>query len=278
MAGSSIEFMFPFNPAAVWRRLAAPFTSNNPGQERITFLTAVPTIYTKLLSTFSTLPHDIQPAAQQAISPENLRLNISGSAALPTPTKQAWQSLSNGNVLLERYGMTEVGMAISGGLDFADRVDGSVGWPLPSVHARLVDPDTNEVIPPDECENHRGRPRVGEIHLRGPCVFAEYWGNPKATEKAFVTDASGARWFRTGDVATRLPVSSAGLGGSGEWAKGPLFFIQGRQSVDIIKTAGEKVSALEVERELLSLYVHIHIPSHLFIVIVLSCPVSVRRN
>lgn len=169
--------------------------------------------------------------------------------------------------------MTEVGMAISGGLDFADRVDGSVGWPLPSVHARLVDPDTNEVIPPDECENHRGhgRPRIGEIHLRGPCVFAEYWGNPKATEEAFVTDASGARWFRTGDVATRLPVSSAGLGGSGEWAKGPLFFIQGRQSVDIIKTAGEKVSALEVERELLSLYVHIHIPSHLVIVIVLSC-------
>lgn len=266
MAGSSIEFMFPFNPDAVWRRLAAPFTTaanttttTTTDQEKITFLTAVPTIYTKLLSTFSTLPAEIQPAAQKAVSPQTLRLNISGSAALPTPTKQAWQDLSNGNVLLERYGMTEVGMAISGGLEFADRVDGSVGWPLPSVEARLVDTDTNEVIREDDFN------RVGEIHLRGPCVFKEYWGNPKATREAFVTDDNGARWFRTGDMATRRPVSSAGSGASGEWAKGPLFFIQGRQSVDIIKTAGEKVSALEVERELLSLYVCLSCP-------VLSCP------
>ncbi|KLJ08124.1 hypothetical protein EMPG_16413 [Blastomyces silverae] len=248
LAGSSIEFMFPFNPTAVWNRLAAPFMPSNksnsdhtkPNREKITFLTAVPTIYNKLLSTHKTLPPETQRAAQTAISPANLRLNISGSAALPTPTKAAWTQLSHGNVLLERYGMTEVGMALSCGLDFADRVDGSVGWPLPYVECRLFDTDANEVIRPGEEVDADGRERVGEIQLRGPTVFREYWKNEKATREEFTEDEDGkGRWFKTGDVA--------------EWCRGPLYFIQGRRSVDIIKTGGEKVSALEVERELLSL-------------------------
>lgn len=255
LAGSSIEFMYPFNPDAVWNRLAAPFLPST-GKDKITFLTAVPTIYNRLLTTFPYLPRETQPAARQAISPDNLRLNISGSAALPTPTKQAWQDLSNGNVLLERYGMTEVGMAISCGLDFTDRVDGSVGWPLPSVEARLVDTDTDEVIRDgEERDPVTGHEREGEIQLRGPCVFWEYWGNDTATREAFVDNGDGdGKWFKTGDVATRRPVGTAGKGSSGDWATGPMYFIQGRRSVDIIKTGGEKVSALEVERELLSLY------------------------
>ncbi|KAJ6071106.1 hypothetical protein N7499_009120 [Penicillium canescens] len=200
VAGSSIEFMYPFNTDQVWRRLAAPFQSNTSTTppSKITFLTAVPTIYNRLLNSFPNLPTETQTAAKEGISPQNLRLNISGSAALPTPTKTSWSTLSNGNILLERFGMTEVGMAISCGLDPADRVDGSVGWPLPGVEARLVDTETGEVIPPA----------------------------PKSTLKAVNVKARssyGARLF------------------------------SGRKSVDIIKTGAEKVSALEVERELLSL-------------------------
>ncbi|KAL2010858.1 hypothetical protein VTN00DRAFT_3576 [Thermoascus crustaceus] len=67
------------------------------------------------------------------------------------------------------------------------------------------------------------------------------------------SDDGKGKWFKTGDVAVRRHVEGAGKGTSGEWAKGPMYFIQGRRSVDIIKTGGEKVSALEVERELLSL-------------------------
>ncbi|THD00076.1 hypothetical protein EYZ11_000401 [Aspergillus tanneri] len=253
-AGSSIEFMYPFNTDAVWKRLAAPFLPSPATNSNITFLTAVPTIYNRLISSFPSLPSKLREAARKGISPENLRLNISGSAALPTPTKQAWQDISNGNVLLERYGMTEVGMAISCGLDFADRVDGSVGWPLPSVEARLVDMDTNLVIHPREEIDEKGRQREGEIQLRGPTIFQEYWANEKATQETFVDSDDGkGKWFKTGDVATRRIIDSAGKGTSGEWAKGPMYFIQGRQSVDIIKVGGEKVSALEVERELLSL-------------------------
>ncbi|OKL60695.1 hypothetical protein UA08_04417 [Talaromyces atroroseus] len=260
LAGSSIEFMYPFNPDAVWHRLADPFLqdSGEPRNNKISFLTAVPTLYTRLMAAFPSLPADVQTAAKQAIAPHNLRLNISGSAALPTPIKKAWTELSNGNVLLERYGMTEVGMAISCGLDPNDRVDGSVGWPLPSVEVRLWDTDKGETIKAGEEVDDTGRERVGEIQLRGPTIFREYWGNPKATAESFVADedndsSSKGAWFRTGDVAVRRAVEGSGSSSSGEWAKGPMYFIQGRLSVDIIKTGGEKVSALEVERELLSL-------------------------
>ena len=226
-------------------------------RRKITLLTAVPTIYTRLLATFPSLPSDIQEAATKAIHPHSLRLNISGSAALPSPIKKAWQDLSNGNVLLERYGMTEIGMALSGGLDFADRVDGSVGWPLPSVQTRLVDTDTNHIIQPGQETDSTGREREGEIQIRGPTVFTSYWNKPAATAEAFIPDPDGhGSWFKTGDVATRRTAESpgTGTGRSGDWARGPLYFIRGRKSMDIIKTGGEKVSALEVERELLSLY------------------------
>ncbi|KJZ76151.1 hypothetical protein HIM_04607 [Hirsutella minnesotensis 3608] len=220
-AGASIEFMFPFNADAVWKRLAAPFLRGESPESQlqrpkpITFFTVVPTVYSRLLASHASLPQEVREAASEAVSPQHMRLGISGSAALPTPVKAAWCELSGGNVLLERYGMTEVGMALSCGLDFADRVDAS---------------------------------------LRGPTIFQEYWRNPEATASEFVDDADGGgKWFKTGDVAIRRTVPSAGSGARQPWAKGPMYFIQGRVSADIIKTGGEKVSALEVERELLSL-------------------------
>lgn len=269
-SGSTIEFMFPFNADAVWRRFAAPFLSpdrsysgardggdSGRAREKITFFTAVPTIYSRLLTTHKSLAPDVQGAARAAVSPANLRLAISGSAALPTPIKRAWAELSGGNVLLERYGMTEVGMAISCGLEVADRVDGSVGWPLPGVEARLVDVDTHEVIEPGQERDADGRERAGEIQLRGPTVFAGYWRNPEATAREFV-DAKDGRgpWFKTGDVAVRRPVEGAGRStapSQRDWTRGDLYFILGRRSADIIKSGGEKVSALEVEREMLAL-------------------------
>ncbi|GKT74601.1 2-succinylbenzoate-CoA ligase [Colletotrichum tofieldiae] len=270
LSGSTIEFMFPFNADAVWKRLAAPFIASNGvtngtngtngahalPKEKITFFTVVPTVYSRLLATHKALPLDPAEPTREAVSPRHMRVAISGSAALPTPIKESWKTLSKGNVLLERYGMTEVGMALSCGLDFTDRVDGSVGWPLPGVEARLVDMDTGAVIPPGEdVDPETGRERSGEIQLRGPTIFKEYWRNPEATAKEFVEGDDGqGKWFKTGDVAVRRPVPNAGLNAAqSSWAKGDMYFIQGRKSADIIKTGGEKVSALEVERELLSL-------------------------
>ena len=261
MAGSAIEFAYPFNTDTVWKRLAMPFLPSSrlsdTEKRPVTFFTAVPTIYNRLLATHPSLSPEFQSATRTAISPQNLRLNISGSAALPTPVKQAWKGLSGGNVLLERYGMTEVGMALSCGLTFEDRVDGSVGWPLPGVDVRLVDTETNTVIPAsDQFHKDTGNPKEGEIQLRGPTIFKEYFRNPTATAKEFVdpdhNDVNREKWFKTGDIAVRQSIPGTGQSDQ-TWAKGPMYFILGRLSVDIIKVGGEKVSALEIERELLSL-------------------------
>lgn len=256
LAGSSVEFMFPFNVDSVWRRLAAPFqkTTEERTQVPISFFTAVPTIWARLLKAYESLSPEMQKASKEAISPRNLRLNFSGSAALPKPIRDGWIELSDGNILLERYGMTEVGMALSCGLADIDRVDGSVGWPLPSVEARLMETDdetgAQSIVPPGgEIDNATGKERTGEIQLRGPTIFNGYWRNPEATAKEFTPDG----WFKTGDIAIRRSVQGSGKGESGSWAQGPAYFIQGRRSADIIKTGGEKVSALEVEREILSL-------------------------
>ncbi|KAH6951950.1 hypothetical protein DER45DRAFT_529336 [Fusarium avenaceum] len=276
LAGSTIEFMYPFNVDSVWKRLAAPFLNetvtngncngnghtngntngniHSQAKKPITFFTAVPTIWARLLKSYDSLSPEMQKAGKEAVSPKVLRLNISGSAALPKPIRDGWIGLSSGNVLLERYGMTEVGMALSCGLNDIDRVDGSVGWPLPSVEARLMETDDDTglqtvIATGEEIDLDTGKERVGEIQLRGPTIFNGYWRNPEATAKEFTTDG----WFKTGDIAIRRKVPGSGLGKSGTWAQGPVYFIQGRRSADIIKTGGEKVSALEVEREILSL-------------------------
>jgi malonyl-CoA/methylmalonyl-CoA synthetase len=70
----------------------------------------------------------------------------------------------------------------------------------------------------------------GEIHVRGPGVFLEYWNRPEATRAAFRGD-----WFATGDVAV---------------VEDGYYRILGRNSIDIIKTGGYKVSALEIEEAL----------------------------
>ena len=72
----------------------------------------------------------------------------------------------------------------------------------------------------------------GEIEIRGPAVFLEYWGKPEETKKSFRDG-----WFLTGDVAVE---------------ENGIYRILGRSSVDIIKTGGYKVSALEIEEVLLT--------------------------
>ena len=75
---------------------------------------------------------------------------MSGSAALPRTMLDRWKEIT-GHILLERYGMTEVGMALSNPLH-GERRPGFVGQPLPGVSARLVD---------------------GELQLKGAGVFSE---------------------------------------------------------------------------------------------------------
>jgi malonyl-CoA/methylmalonyl-CoA synthetase len=204
---ATCEIMAAFDAELVWERLASG---------EITVFTAVPTIYSRLIASWDSAPPDLQRRRSEGV--RGLRLMMSGSAALPVRTLERWREIS-GHTLLERYGMTEIGMALSNPLA-GDRRPGCVGQPLPGVEVRLVD-EAGE--PVDE-----GAP--GELEVRGPTVFHEYWQRPDETREAFRDG-----WFRTGDVA----VLEAGS-----------YRLLGRTSVDIIKTGGFKVSALEIEEVL----------------------------
>jgi malonyl-CoA/methylmalonyl-CoA synthetase len=183
----------------------------------LTLFMAVPTIYVKLIAAWANASPEEKERMSKAC--DKLRLMVSGSAALPVSVFEQWQAIS-GHTLLERYGMTEIGMALSNPLH-GERRPGFVGIPLPGVVARLVDESGSDITT-------EGQP--GEIQIKGPNVFLEYWGKPEATKAAFRDG-----WFCTGDVA----VIERGY-----------YRVLGRSSVDIIKSGGYKISALEVEEVL----------------------------
>ena len=208
-SGACCELVPRFDPERVWARLRA---LDGP-----TLFMAVPTIYAKLAQHWD----EAAPAqrAQLSAGCARLRLMVSGSAALPVSMLERWRALS-GHTLLERYGMTEFGMGLGNPLH-GERRAGSVGAPFPGIEVRLVD-EQGRAVPDDV---------PGQIQVRGPGVFREYFGKPAATAEAFTADG----WFKTGDVAQR----AAGV-----------YRILGRESVDILKTGGYKVSALEIEEVL----------------------------
>ncbi len=144
---------------------------------------------------------------------------VSGSAALPVSVLDKWKSIT-GQVLLERYGMTEIGMGLSNPYR-GERRAGHVGNPLPGVELMLINSDGEAVA--------EGEP--GEILIKGPSVFKEYWQKAVATKDAFTEEG----WFKTGDIAVYNNGS---------------YKILGRNSVDIIKSGGYKISALEIEEVL----------------------------
>nr|XP_034974849.1 malonate--CoA ligase ACSF3, mitochondrial isoform X2 [Zootoca vivipara] len=154
--GATCIMLPEFSAKAVWEAFL------KPQAPRVNVFMAVPTIYAKLMEHYD--KHFRQPHVQDFIHAacrENIRLMVSGSAALPVPILERWKSIT-GHTLLERYGMTEVGMALSNPL-----------------HGPRIPGDT--------------------------AVYKE-----------------GTYWIR------------------------------GRTSVDIIKSGGYKISALEVERHLLA--------------------------
>ena len=204
---ATCELLPEFDAAAVWDRLASG---------EITVFTAVPTIYTRLLASWDAAAPAVQAARSEGAS--RLRLMMSGSAALPVHVLERWRAIT-GHTLLERYGMTEIGMALSNPLE-GERRPGFVGSALPGVDVRLVDDQGQPV----------SDATPGELEVQGPAVFLEYWQRPDETKAAFRNG-----WFRTGDVAVR---------------DGGAFRLLGRTSVDIVKTGGFKVSALEIEEVL----------------------------
>ena len=142
-----------------------------------TAMMGVPTYYTRLL--------DAPGFAAEAA--RNVRLFISGSAPLLEETFAAFEART-GKRILERYGMTEVGMACSNPLA-GERIAGTVGFALPGVSVRIA----------DEAGREMPRGTVGVLEMTGPNVFSGYWRLPEKTAEEFRPDG----YFISGDMALR---------------------------------------------------------------------------
>lgn len=247
--GATVVMHSKFDSSSVWSSL---LNVNKPSKEQISVFMAVPTIYSFLISEHEKVvskKHRMEDYFRNHCT-EKIRLMVSGSAPLPSNVFEKWHEIT-GHKLLERYGMTEIGMALSNPYStdkVRDRVPGKVGVPLPGVEVKLVSKGKtvlrmkgeygkgfwcDESLPVYESAQSNDATNVsGELFIRGPNIFTEYINRKEDTEKSFSTGG----WFKTGDEA--------------QYQNG-IFKILGRTSVDIIKTGGYKVSALDVETQLL---------------------------
>jgi long-chain acyl-CoA synthetase len=142
-----------------------------------TFLPGVPPIYQALAAA----------APARGVDLRSIRYAISGAMSLPKATVDLWESVTGG-LLVEGYGMTETS-PVSVGNPVADtRRPGTVGVPFPSTDVRIVDPD--------DPSTDRGLGEPGELLVRGPQVFAGYWGRLEDTEAVLLEGG----WLRTGDI------------------------------------------------------------------------------
>ena len=142
---------------------------------KATTMMGVPTFYTRLLD---------DPRFTRELG-SHMRLFVSGSAPLLAETHVQFEDRT-GHRILERYGMTETNMNTSNPYD-GDRRAGTVGFPLPGVELKIIDPETGDELAAEA---------VGQIEVRGPNVFKGYWQMPEKTAAELREDG----FFITGDL------------------------------------------------------------------------------
>lgn len=249
VGGKTIMLPF-FDGNTVWSKL---LNVNTKSKDRINMLMGVPTIYKILIEEYKKI-FSKNPKMCEYIKSHcetKIRLMVSGSAPLPAPVFHQWRDIT-GHRLLERYGMTEVGMAISNTYiedKIRKREPGAVGMPLPGVTIKIADPVSGKSLLEMKGESAKGfwrndqsifesdsiigeeKPVSGDLYVKGENVFKEYFGKPEETKKEFIHG-----WFKTGDSVS---------------FENNTFKILGRTNIDIIKSGGFKISALQIETYLL---------------------------
>ena len=172
-----------------------------------TAMMGVPTFYTRLL----------QHEGLTGNATRHMRLFISGSAPLLAETHKAFFERT-GHAVLERYGMTETSMNASNPYG-GERRAGTVGFALPHIDIRVVDPQTGQPLNAGE---------DGMIEIKGPNLFKGYWRNPQKTAEDMRADG----YFITGDL--------------GRFDADGYLVISGRAK-DLIITGGFNVYPKEIE-------------------------------
>ena len=144
-------------------------------QRQITVFMGVPTFYHRFLQQQTTTKPNLT----------SMRLFTSGSAPLPRTVHQQFQQ-KYAHTILERYGMTEVGIVLSNPYD-GPRRPGTVGFPVSGANFKIVDPHTTLAVKPQE---------IGELWIKGPSVIKGYLNKPQQTQETIIDG-----WLRSGDLA-----------------------------------------------------------------------------
>ncbi|OBT71013.1 hypothetical protein VF21_10004 [Pseudogymnoascus sp. 05NY08] len=181
----------------------------------LTFFSGVPTMYQRLMRHYKENIAELPPAERKTyeLGARQIRSFLCGTSALPQPLQEFWTTIRGGQPINTRYGSTETQLVFTTGIDARGIPVGSVGPARPGIEVKLVNGDE------------------GEILVKSPWMFAKYLDDDTATAEIFDKDG----FFRTGDIGRR---------------EGPNYFILGRASIDIIKSGGYKISALDIEREI----------------------------
>ena len=179
----------------------------------VTLFYGVPTLYKYLL--------DVKRARR--FSWKRLKYIFCGADTLHKEVREDWMRFI-GKEIREGYGLTET-TAVTHTNPPDRNKPGSFGVPLPNTHVAIIDPDTQEFLPPGE---------EGELVTSAPQVMKGYWKKPKANKESFMK-AGGRVWFKTGDIA-RMD------------EEGYFYFVE--RTKDMIKYKGYSVFAHEIEEVL----------------------------
>jgi long-chain acyl-CoA synthetase len=152
----------------------------------------------------------------------SIKACISGAASLPEKVQQEFEAITGGR-LVEGYGLSEAAPVTHANPIFGERRNGTIGLPLPSTEAKIVDIETGA--------RELGPGEVGELVLRGPQVMKGYW--QKSIETAY---ALRNGWLYTGDMA--------------RMDKDGYFQIVDRKKDVIVGTSGYNIYPSEIEKVL----------------------------
>ena len=142
---------------------------------KITVMTGVNTLFNSLNNSRSF----------RKLAPNTLKVVVAGGMALQEQVNKVFQSIT-GVAITEGYGLTEASPVTHVNPISTSNPAGSIGIPLPSTLAKIVDEDGNEKLPGE----------IGELAVSGPQVMRGYWNRDDETAKVLRNG-----WLYTGDLA-----------------------------------------------------------------------------
>lgn len=205
-SGAHVDMLPKFNAELVWSKLLEKDNDIN------TFM-AVPTIYVQLVNYYMNNEQFRIKYPEEYVRwifKNKVRLVVSGSAPLNVKTHKEWNDIT-GYEILERYGMTEIGLGLSNPYEQTDgrkRVAGAVGRPYGNTAVRIVEPNDGndkdhvlvESTPDSDTIHKKDKTLFGELQIKGDMVFREYHEKPAQTKETFSEDG----WFKTGRIRIGL--------------------------------------------------------------------------